>query len=166
MQTVSGSVTIRVASSEDLDDILELAGARRRQYAVYQPVFWRAAADAVDQQRPYLAGLLQDGQVIAFVAVTDSALRGFALGTVIASPPVYDPGGPTCLVDDFTVADPVDWPTIGVELLRAVGQAARQRGAAQIVVITAHLDTAKRTALAASGLSLASEWWVNTLGTD
>lgn len=159
-------MTIRVASGEDLEEMLRLADARRRQYTAYQPLFWRAAADAVDQQRPYLAELLQDERVIAYVGATDSALRGFVLGKLILSPPVYDPGGETCVVDDFTVSDPADWPTIGVDLLRAVQQAAHLRGATQIVVVTAHLDTAKRTVLAASGLSTASEWWVSALGTD
>lgn len=141
--------------------MLELAEARRRQYAAYQPLFWRPAADAAEQQRPYLADRLQDERVIALVAVADGALRGFVVGTLMAAPPVYDPGGDTCLVDDFTVADPGDWPTLGVALLRAVEDAARRRGAAQMGAVTAHLDQAKRTAPAKGGLSLASEWWVS-----
>jgi len=45
-------------------------------------------------------------------------------------------------------------------LLRAVGRAALERDTAQIVVVTARLDEAKRAVLAGSGLSVASEWWV------
>jgi len=161
-----GAVTIRAATGQDLEAILVLADARRREYAAYQPVFWRLAADAIAQQRPHLAALIDDEAVITLVAVTDQEVVGFAVGTLVPAPPVYDPGGPTCLVDDFTVADPNDWPTVGAHLLRAVGRHAAQRGAAQIVVITAHLDQPKRAMLTASGLSTASEWWVGALSRE
>ncbi len=48
----------RTAAAEDLDDIVELAELRRGEYARYQPVFWRPAADAKDRHRPYLARLI------------------------------------------------------------------------------------------------------------
>lgn len=156
-------VTIRPARSEDLESILDLADARRRQYATYQPRFWRPAADAIARQRPYLAALIGDADVIALVAVIDDAVVSYAIGRLTGSPPVYDPGGATCLVDDFTVADAAAWSTTGVELLRSVRRIAHQRGATQIVVITGHLDAAKRSALTASGLSIASEWWVGAV---
>jgi len=143
-----------------------LAAARRAQYETYQPVFWRPAADAAARQRTYLAGLVDDPAVISLVAVTDRDVTGFAIATVEPAPPVYEPGGLTCLVDDFVVADPRDWPTVGVVLLRALSRAAQERGAAQIVVVTAELDGAKRAVLAASGLSVASEWWVRRLNTE
>lgn len=161
-----GAVTIRAATGQDLEAILVLADARRREYAAYQPVFWRLAADATAKQRPHLAAPIDDEAVITLVAVTDQEVVGFAVETLVPAPPVYDPGGPTCLVDDFTVADPNDWPTVGAYLLRAVGRHAAQRGAAQIVVVTAHLDQPKRAMLTASGLSTASEWWVGALSTE
>jgi GNAT superfamily N-acetyltransferase len=154
------AAAIRAASIDDLEGMLLMADVRRRRYAAYQPVFWRPAAGALELQRPYLAELLADERVIALVAVEADALQGFVLAQLVGSPAVYDPGGQTCLVDDFVVADPADWPGVGVALLRAVHLAARSRGAAQIVVVTAHLDEPKRAALAASGLSMASEWWV------
>lgn len=83
---------------------------------------------------------------------------------IVAAPPVYDPGGPTCLIDDFAVAVPEQWPTVGVDLLGALRRTARERGAAQVVVVCGHLDGPKRTALEHSGLSIASEWWVAPLG--
>lgn len=77
---------------------------------------------------------------------------------------MYDhPRGASCFVDDFAVADPAHWLTTGVELLRAVRRAAQEQGAAQIVVVAGQRDEAKRAALAASELSVASEWWVAAL---
>ena len=52
------------------------------------------------------------------------------------------------------------WPRVGVELLAAAGAAARERGAAEVVVVTARLDGPKRAALAAAGLIPAWESWV------
>jgi hypothetical protein len=160
---MAGRATIRAAEAQDLDALLELSEARRREYATYQPVFWRPAADAPAQQRPYLAALLQEPDVFARVAVTRTVV-GFAIGRLTAAPPVYDPGGPTCLIDDFAVADPDLWPTVGLDLLQTVADAARERGAVQIVVVTPFRDTAKRAALAAGGLDIASEWWTRPLG--
>jgi hypothetical protein len=153
-------VRIRPADAEDLEAVLELAETQRREYAAYQPVFWRPARQARAEQRHYLAGLLRNEDVLARVAINNGVVVGFIVGRLTAAPPVYDPGGTTCLVDDFAVAEPELWHTVGMELLGAVRDAAREQNAVQVVVITAHLDAAKRAALGAGGLSIASEWWV------
>lgn len=160
---MTSQAIIRPAEASDLDRLLRLGDKRRRQYAEYQPAFWRPAVDAVEQQRPYLAGLIEDDAAITVVAVTGEAIAGFVVGTFTAAPSVYAPGGPTCVVDDFVVEFPEQWLTVGVELLGALRRTALERGAAQIVVVCGHLDDAKRTALEQSGLSVASEWWVAPL---
>lgn len=160
---MTAQATIRPAVASDLDQLLLLGDKRRRQYAEYQPVFWRPAVDAVEQQRPYLAGLIEDDAAITLVAVTRKTIAGFVVGTFTAALSVYAPGGPTCVVDDFVVGFPEQWLTVGAELLGALRRAALDRGAAQVVVVCGHLDDAKRTALDQSGLSIASEWWVAPL---
>jgi hypothetical protein len=54
------------------------------------------------------------------------------------------------------------WDSTGKDLLAAALEHAADRGAVQAVVVTAHLDVEKREALRASGLSIASEWWVTS----
>ena len=156
------TTVIRPAVAGDLDAVLDLADDRRRQYATYQPRFWRPAPDAAARQAPYLAVLIADPAVITLVAVTDAGLVGYAIGQLTAAPPVYEPGGPTCMVDDFAVADPGLWSTVGVDLLTAVTREATDRGAAQVVVVTAARDDPKRAALDRGGLTPASEWWVTS----
>ena len=81
---------------------------------------------------------------------------GFLIAQVTDSPPVYDPGGRTCMVDDF-VAEP------GVafdDLLAEARSWAREQGAVQMVAVVAAADEHKRTALADNDLTVASEWWV------
>jgi hypothetical protein len=153
-------VSIRTAGPGDLDRILGLAAARRAEYAAYQPGIWRSAPDAVDRQRPYLRGLIDDDAAIALVSEPSF---GYAFGRLVPAAPVYDPGGPLCLVTDLAVQDAGLWPRVGVELLAAVRGAARRRGAAELAVVTARLDGPKRAALTAAGLLPASECWVGDL---
>jgi len=62
-------------------------------------------------------------------------LTGFLIATLKPAPPVYDPGGPSCDIDDFAVTPAARWPTTGVRLslrarshLRVVGDAAGSAG--------------------------------------
>jgi len=67
------------------------------------------------------------------------------------------------LIDDFCVADPATWPTVGAALLADVQSAAAARGAVQNVVVCGHLDEPKRAFLREAGLSLASEWYIGPI---
>ncbi|MFD1931275.1 GNAT family N-acetyltransferase [Nonomuraea mangrovi] len=156
-------VDIRRASSGDVTAIAALMARRRERYEQHQPVFWRRAADARTRHATFLATMVGDPKVICQVAERDDGFAGFAIGSLVPSPPVYDPGGPTCTLDDFAVVDDQDWATIGIDLLREVADEARRHGAAQVVVVCGHADKAKREALRLAGLSIASEWWTAPL---
>ena len=92
----------------------------------------------------------------------DGVVEGFIIGSLVPAPPVYDPGGLTCSVDDFVVAEKA-WRSVGEKLLGAVAAEARARGAAQMVVVSAQLDTKKRDMLSSLAYTVASEWWVKPL---
>ena len=124
-----------------------LAAIRREQYPRYQPLFWRPAAGAPDKHRSYLGSLVARDEVITLVSEEAGQLTGFLFVTLNPAPPVYDPGGLTCDIDDFVVTPPARWPTTGVRLLRASLTQAGHRGAVQAVVVAAHLDQPKRQAL-------------------
>jgi GNAT superfamily N-acetyltransferase len=153
---------VRYAVAADVNAMAAMASDRRSQYAQYQPVFWRPASNAEEAHRAYLAKLVNDHDVITLVSEESGALNGFVVATITGAPPVYDPGGRTCQIDDFVVA-PGQWATAGTRLLKSAIEHARERGAVQVVVVTAHLDQAKREALRACGLSIASEWWVSDI---
>jgi DNA-binding transcriptional LysR family regulator len=148
------------ATEHDVERVLEIAASSRAVHAQYQPQFWHPAADAVSRQRAYFTGLLSDEQALIVVARSAAGLRGFGTGRLVPAPPVYDPGGHSCLVDDLAVVDLSDWGTVGPLLLGAFRTWATGHGAAQMVVVTAHLDEAKRAVLTGDGLTIASEWWV------
>ena len=76
------------------------------------------------------------------------------------APPVYDPGGKVCFVDDFMVEDPGLWATVGRELLDRVLEAAKEKGAVLANVVCRPMDEAERSLLSGKGFSVASEWHV------
>jgi GNAT superfamily N-acetyltransferase len=152
---------VRPAIAGDVEAITALAGARRRKYARYQPVFWRPAVNAEEVHRRFLAELVSDDDVLTLVSDDEGTVVGFLIATFGDAPAVYDPGGRTCTIDDFVVA-PRRWLTTGVHLLRSAIEDAAVRGAIQVVVVTANLDKRKREALRSCGLSIASEWWVTS----
>lgn len=154
---------LRTATPADMEAILDLAEARRHQYQEYQPVFWRKAPDSREKQRPFLTALLQRENVFALVHETGSRLDGFLIGAIVPTPPVYAAGGPTCSVDDYCVATPDLWATVGAALLDAAAHEARTRGAVQMVVVTANRDIPKRSMLAEQRYTIASEWWTRPL---
>ncbi len=154
------SGTIREARPADVPTMVDLSERKRGEYAAFQPRFWRKAADSRERQEPFFANLIGQGRGIALVHEDNGVVDGFVIATIITSPPVYDPGGSTCLIDDFVVADAGRWASVGAGLLRAVRATARRRGAVQVVVICPHLDGPKRSLLLASGLSIAAEWYV------
>jgi hypothetical protein len=92
-----------------------------------------------------------------------SHVSGFVIGRLVPAPPVYEPGGLTCLVDDFAVESVDAWQSLGPVLLRDVSRAAGARGAAQVVVVSGRHDQPKRLALQAAGLVPATEWWIGSI---
>jgi GNAT superfamily N-acetyltransferase len=156
-------VTVRAAIATDLEPVLVIAERRRRQYGAYQPHFWNPAPDAVTRQREFFGSLITDSAWLFAVAVTPGQVLGFVIARVVPAPPVYDPGGATCLIDDFTVDEPESWSEVGPQLLTFAQRWASERGAAQVVVVTAAADDPKRAMLNTAGLSLASEWWVGRI---
>ena len=107
--------------------------------------------------------LLASADVIALVAEEGEALCGFLISAITIAPPVYNPGGPVCIIDDFAVAQPQDWATVGAALLAAAEHEAKARGAVLSVVVCPQRDAAKRGMLKKAGAAVASEWHVKSL---
>jgi GNAT superfamily N-acetyltransferase len=143
--------------------MVALAERKRIEQAREQSVFWRKAADSAEKHASYLRNLLQRDGVFAFVHDVTGSLDGFIIGVRLDAPPVCDPGGPTCLIDDFTVADSALWQSVGRALLDAAREHARGRGMVCMQVICGHYDAPKRAMLTAAGFPIVSEWWVSPL---
>src|SRR5437879_75669 len=96
---------IREATEADIPQMLVLAETKRKQYEEYSPVFWRRASDAAEKQDPYFRAQLGSENSLCLVSEDAGQFTGFVIASIVSAPPVYDPGGPVCMVDDFAVAD-------------------------------------------------------------
>jgi L-amino acid N-acyltransferase YncA len=154
---------IRPATPADLPRILQMSAIKREQYERYQPVFHRRARNAASAQEPYLIRLIERDDVVSLVAKRGGVVVGFGTAEIHIAPRVYDPGGPAAMLDDFIVATPRLWSTIGRQLLDALTTELRNRGVVVIIAVCGHRDEPKRRMLRRAGLTIASEWYVQGL---
>jgi GNAT superfamily N-acetyltransferase len=151
---------IRTAQTADVPRMVDLSEQKRLEYQSYQPGFWRKAADSREKQIPHFEHVVGSDRVIALVCERLGTIEGFVIASLVDAPPVYDPGGLTCVIDDFVVADAREWQSLGGALLSEANRQAQARGAVQTVVVCGHQDQPKRSMLADLGFSIASEWYV------
>ena len=154
---------IRPATVLDVSRIVELSELKRTEYAAYGPVFWRIAERAAEKQAPFFKAQLERENTIVLVAAGAERVEGFVIGSIVAAPPVYDPGGMVCMVDDFTVSSPGLWQSVGQALLAAVTAQAKAHGAVLSGVVCGHLDEPMRSMLVRAGSAIASEWYVGPI---
>ncbi len=156
-------MSIRPATEKDVDRMVELSDLKRTEYAGYSPVFWHKAADANPLQVKFFHAQLSRDNNIILVAEENGQVKGFIIASIVNAPPVYDPGGSVCMIDDFTVSKPELWPTTGRALLQEATRQAKTRGAVLSVIVCPHLDEVKRSMLKENGSTIASEWYVHPL---
>jgi hypothetical protein len=105
---------IRDVTAADVPAMAALADAKRTEYAIYSPVSWRKSENGLEVQTRFFTNrMLPSDTIISLVADTDGTIEGFVIGMIHEAPPVYDPGGPVCWIDDFTVSCPELWETMG-----------------------------------------------------
>ena len=155
---------IRKVVLEDVPAIARLSSLKRKQYERYQPVFHKEAGDAQEKQTLFLKDSLAKENVIALVHEEQGqGVNGFIIGSLVKAPPVYNPGGTICYVDDFMVEDPSLWTTVGEALLGKVVEMGREKGAVLANVVCGPMDGPKREFLNRSGFGVATEWHVKSL---
>lgn len=159
-------MAVRQAGQHDIPRMVELSEAKRAGHAQHSPVFWRKAGNSAQVQRGFFATLLEQPDWLLLVHEHDGAVDGFIIGRLMPAPPVYDPGGNACLVDDFVVADDGLWGSSGVSLHQALEARARQAGAVVSITVSGAHDGPKRAALLGLGAQLASEWYVHAIPTQ
>ena len=154
---------IREATVNDIPQMVFLSEEKRTTYEIYQPVFWRKASNSAEVQATYFENLLLEGNHISIVCENEQEFTGFLFGAVISAPPVYDPGGKSCLIDDFCISASAQWQNEGNALLEYCRKKAALLGAVQFVIVCGQEDEAKRAFLSGSNLSVASEWYTGSI---
>ncbi|WP_372502101.1 GNAT family N-acetyltransferase [Tistrella mobilis] len=156
-------MNVRQATPEDVTACVALAEARRDAYEAYEPRFWKKSPDSAAACRTWFETLFSDGRSMCFVAEEAGTILGFVIGRGFPTPPVYDPGGATAMIDDFCVVSADRWGDVGRALLRDIRAEMRRQGFAQVVVVSARRDLEKTAFLEEAGLSLASTWWTSAI---
>lgn len=156
---------IREATLDDVPAMVDLLERRRAVYETYQPVFWKKAAASAEMSRAFLPFVMGKAETVALAAEHQGDLLGFLIATSTPAPPVYDVPGATYTVDDFAVAGPDLWATTGRALLERLETIGRERGWAQVIVVSALRDLEKSAMLESGGLTIASTWWTLPLTT-
>jgi GNAT superfamily N-acetyltransferase len=161
--TAGSGELIRAAEVADAPQMIELCALKREAYERYSPLFWREAEDASIKQQRFFERQLQEGKWLAFVAEAAGVVSGFITGQLVTAPPVYDPGGQVCLVDDFVVRDAERWLELGAALFRRLEHAAREAGAVLTVTVCGAADEKKLELVAAVGATPTTYWCVKPI---
>ncbi len=154
---------IRQATAADVPRILVLLQSRREAYQHYAPVFWKVAARALETQDPFIRGLVHNADVLTIVHETDDHVNGVLMATTMNAPPVYDPGGKVCMIDDYVVERPELWQEVGSQLLEHCRDWARTQGCVLQIIVCAQKDVPKSAMLKETGAEVASEWYVRAI---
>jgi hypothetical protein len=149
---------IRKAAPADIPAMVALSDRDRTRREKVDPEFFRKNAAGAEFQAYFFKNQLESDRIIAVVDEDAGKLRGFVIATIMQAPPVFDPGGLTILIDDFTVADENEWNSIGVALLGYVKKEGKVRGAVGVVTICARGDDLKHRWLEVIGTRVVSEW--------
>lgn len=157
-------ITVRKALESDIPEMVAILETKRIEYQGYEPVFWNKAANSAEIQTGFFTFLLgQQEKTTMFAAELDEKIAGFLIATLTPAPPIVEPGGPTATIDDFHVAHPELWESVGERLLEHAMAYGRAEGLRQIIVVCPHKERAKAGFLADRDLSLTTEWWTKTL---
>jgi hypothetical protein len=149
------------AEQKHIAEMVTISEAKRQQYQSLSPVFWRKAADSAQRHAEYLETLITQPVITALVSEVGDGINGFIIGRVVSAPPVYDPGGLVCMVDDFALSHSADWPTVGERLLSELEARVKGNGVVLIVTVCGAGDIPKRSMLQARGATVSSEWYVS-----
>jgi len=146
---------LREARPGDIERALAMAEAKRRQCAVYHPIFHCPAPDARAVQAPWFRTLIERSDGITLVHEGAGGIDGFVAATPM-------PGTPLAFwIDDFVAAQSELWPSVGRMLLDATRTEATRRGGRFLQVNCQPLDGRKRHMLVEAGLVVARLNMVN-----
>lgn len=156
-------MAIRSAEAGDIEACVGMIEARRQLYETFEPRFWRKAEHSAAMSTAFFSHLAADASALFLVSRADAGINGFLIAANIQNPPVYAPGGPTAQIDDFCVADPALFPTVGAALLDEARAQLKAQGFTQLVIVCAARDTARTAFLQSQSLSLTTTWWTTSL---
>jgi hypothetical protein len=164
MHVASG---VRNAAPIDVPHVAALAERKREQYRDHAAPFQRPAANARDAHEAFLPRLLEWDGFDVLVHDAGARIDGFLVARFGIAPPPFGEGS-LFHVDDFAVASPKLWSSVGAALLTEIARRAGEARLETAVVVSgpAAVDAPKTRFLASMGLTRGAEWWVKPLEPD
>lgn len=143
------TLNVRLATEDDLDDVVSLTAANRKRLAEWSPT-WRRPSAVADQVHPFwLQHLVQSDGPVLRVLEED--------GSVIACAASMPQSG-QWFIDDIAIIDDNRWPDAGTALLNAIPE----RPALMCVPAPDHV---RAEAAHTAGLSHVSSYWIRPADT-
>lgn len=157
------SISVRRAAPSDVDAFTDLVAAKRAQLEAFEPIMWRAGRDASEMTVAFFRHQVAEPNAILLVAEDERSILGFVNAVLQNPPPIYDPGGKTVMIDDFTVVEGEAGDRAALALLDAVMSEGRSRGAVQMIAVCATRDARASKWFETKKLHAASTWWTRIL---
>ncbi len=144
--------------------MIELSLQKRLDYEKSQSRFWKKAEGSEEKQKLWFSELLKKEDHILLIAESGKQLVGFIIGELRKAPEVYDPGGVTLVIDDFCIASPSCWNSIGSPLFLELEKQGKEKGAVQTITVCGAHDSGKRLFLEKMGCTVYSHWYGKEIG--
>ncbi len=149
---------VRLATPQDAPAVGALA-ARARPRPHGMQLVWKETPSIEGYRRRFA-----ESDLLCLVTEGGPGLVGYALAKPgVPSPPVYDPGGTTCFVDELELAPGGDPAGVAERLLGALEVAARQAGDVQLLVTCGRSERVKRDQLDARRYRWPADWYSRRL---
>jgi GNAT superfamily N-acetyltransferase len=154
----------REALISDVPAMAALAEAKRQHYRDHAAPFQRPASNGREVHEAFLSKLIEWDGFSVLVHDEEGRVDGFIVARFGSAPPPYGEGS-WFHVDDFAVADPTTWPSVGQELLDEVMHRAHDVGIEEAIVVSGppSIDQPKVAFLSGAGLRLDAEWRIKPL---
>jgi hypothetical protein len=161
---IVSSIAIRDCHVADVSVMAELAEAKRQHYRDHASPFQRPARGGREIHESFLRELLEREDFTVLVHDAGGSIDGFIVARFGSAPPPFGEGS-LFHVDDFVLADPTTWLTVGRALLDEVMRRAEGAGIEKVIVVSgpASVDEAKTAFLRAVGLVVEAQWRVKPL---
>jgi predicted N-acetyltransferase YhbS len=154
----TGGVRVRSARAMDVDAMVTIEEAHRTENARRDSEFIAGPIDgATEVRRRVLTEWIASPDADILIAEADGRLVGYTLVVDMDSMGGDLPAS-MAAVHELTI-EPEQWPSAGRALLYSALDAARRRGAAQVLVMTDPAGPARRDDLTAAGLTVVAENW-------
>jgi|SRR5579862_2046667 len=150
---------IRPATNDDLGWMMSLCELGRIQKNSLHPIAYQQPAAYCRTRRKEIERILENPNSLCLISEHHDQPLAFLVALLVDAPPVYAPGGPVCLIEEFEGVKHQDLATHGLQLLDEARNIARRRGAVLQRVISSAGDLDREEFLLGNGFTVASEWY-------